>query len=227
MEIRRLDRRKCSELWGDGRRHPIPDLQELTADEARIREKCLEAFSRYSELAGYKLDAAFAADMYFEILRFESGFTLRLAADDRVWRRLSVQVLPDFVAQRWGIGDDGAFPRDHFWFKPQRIWLKCLWWYCHLARQTDKDSTVEVLNRGSTDAIQAIVERPGSGGFRVDLSREIMKRLADKDFSVETLKRIMKLNTAKACLIEPAFFAGGLVGYVDSLIEDLLCERAR
>jgi len=199
----------------------------LTPDEAGIREKCIEAFTRYSFLEGYKLDTAFAADLYFEILRIESGFTLRLAADDLIWRRLSVQVLPDFVARRWRRGADGLFPRDHFWFKPQRVWLKCLWWYCHLARQNNKASTVEALNYGSTDAIQAIVERPGSGGFRVDLSREIMKRLTDKNFSVETLKRLMKLNTAKSCVIEPAFFVGGIAGYVDSLIEGLLCERAR
>ena len=227
MDIRRLDRRTCSELWGDGRKHPIPALKELTGDEASIREKCTEAFRRFSGLQGYKLDAAFAAELYFEILRIESGFALRLAADDLVWRRLSVQVLPDLVARRWRTGTDGLFPRDHFWFKPQRIWLKCLWWYCHLARQNNRGSTVEVLNYGSTDAIQAIVERPGSGGFRVDLCREIMKRLTHRDFSIETLKRLMKLNTAKSCVIEPAFFAGGIAGYVDSLIEGLSCERAR
>jgi hypothetical protein len=28
----------------------------------------------------------------------------------------------------------------------------------------------------------------------------------------------MKLNTAKVCLVEPALYGGGVVGYVDSLI---------
>jgi hypothetical protein len=221
MEIRKLDRRICLEIWGDGRNLPSVDTKELTADEMIVRGRCRDAFANYSDLTAYKLDAAFSINLYYDILSIEGGFSLRAAADDSVWRRLSVQVLPDYVAVRWGPGADGLLPRDHYWNRSQRVWLKCLWWYCHLSRQCTREETRNVLQFGSTDAIQAVVERPGEGGFRVELCREIMKRLTHAGFSVELLKRVMKLNTTRVGLVEPAFFCGGIAGYVDSLIEGL------
>ena len=221
MEIGKLDRRTCLEIWGDGNCLPPIDTGLLSPDEVIIRLKCKDAFASYAELSAYKLDASVALSLYYEILSFEGGFSLRSAADDAVWRRLSVQVLPDYVAVRWGASADGVLPGDHYWMKPQRVWLKCLWWYCHLSRQGTREETKKVLEFGSTDAIQAVVERPGDGGFRVELCREIMKRLTHAGFSVEMLKRVMKLNTTRVCLVEPAFFSGGIPGYVDSLIGGL------
>jgi hypothetical protein len=221
MEIKKLGRSECLEVWGDGRCLPTVKPEQLSIDEKIIRGKCKETLSNYGGLDVYQLDVAFALDLYFDILSLETGFSLRVAADDGIWRRLSVMVLPDIVSTRWGLTSEGVFPSDHFWLKSQRIWLKCLWWYCHLSRQETRQDTRNVLLAGSTDAIQAIVERPGDGGFRVELCREIMGRLVTEGFSVEKLKRVMKLNTTRVNLIEPAFFSGGIPGYVDSLIRGL------
>lgn len=208
-------------LWGDGTRLPVIDLGDFTVDERSFREKCEHFFQGNQSLESYDLDVSFSLELYFHILDL-TNFSLRQAADNSIWNRLAVQVVPDFVVKRWPpLG--GIYPKDHFWAKPQRNWLKSLWWYVHLSLQhsngtSNRDETKITLLNGSTDSIQAIVERPGPGGFRVDFCREVMGRLGKREIDVNKLKKIMKLNTAKVCLVEPALYGGGVVGYVDSLI---------
>ena len=211
-------------LWGDGTRLPVIDLEEFTVDERSFREKCEHFFQGNQSLESYDLDVNFSLELYFDILDL-TNFSLRQAADNSIWNKLAVQVVPDFVVKRWPpLG--GIYPKDHFWAKPQRNWLKSLWWYVHLSLQhtngtPNRDETKITLLNGSTDSIQAIVERPGPGGFRVDFCREVMGRLGKREIDVNKLKKIMKLNTAKVCLVEPALYGRGVVGYVDSLIEAL------
>ncbi len=208
-------------LWGDGTRLPVIDLEEFTVDERSFREKCEHFFQGNQSLESYDLDVNFSLELYFDILDL-TNFSLRQAADNSIWTRLALQVVPDFVVNRWPpLG--GIYPKDHFWAKPQRNWLKSLWWYVHLSLQhtngtPNRDKTKITLLNGSTDSIQAIVERPGPGGFRVDFCREVMGRLGKREIDVNKLKKIMKLNTAKVCLVEPALYGGGVAGYVDSLI---------
>ena len=211
-------------LWGDGTRLPVIDLEEFTVDERSFREKCEHFFQGNQSLESYDLDVNFSLELYFDILDL-TNFSLRQAADNSIWNKLAVQVVPDFVVKRWPpLG--GIYPKDHFWAKPQRNWLKSLWWYVHLSLQhtngtPNRDETKITLLNGSTDSIQAIVERPGPGGFRVDFCREVMGRLGKREIDVNKLKKIMKLNTAKVCLVEPALYGRGVVGYVDSLIAAL------
>lgn len=208
-------------LWGDGTRLPEIDLNDFTVYEKSFRVKCEHFFHGNQSLESYDLDVSFSLELYFDILDL-TNFSLRQAADNSIWNRLAVQVVPDFVVKRWPpLG--GIYPKDHFWAKPQRNWLKSLWWYVHLSLQhtngtSNRDETKITLLNGSTDSIQAIVERPGPGGFRVDFCREVMGRLGKHEIDVNKLKKIMKLNTAKVCLVEPALYGGGVVGYVDSLI---------
>lgn len=208
-------------LWGDGTRLPEIDLEDFTVDEKNFREKCEHFFQGNQSLESYDLDVSFSLELYFDILDL-SKFSLRQAADNSIWNRLAVQVVPDFVVKRWPpLG--GIYPKDHFWAKPQRNWLKSLWWYVHLSLQhtngtSNRDETKITLLNGSTDSIQAVVERPGPGGFRVDFCREVMGRLGKHEIDVNMLKKIMKLNTAKVCLVEPSLYGCGVVGYVDSLI---------
>lgn len=170
-----------------------------------------------AEETEYDVDWPFALELYFNILPLAGAFTLREAADNDLWRRLTVQVIPDLVETRWP-PKNGIHSKDHFWAKPQRNWLKSLWWYAHLSCQSDDRSlTKSCLVLGSTDSIQHIVERPGPGGFRVDLCRELMRRVGNKSINVGRLKKILKLNTSRVCLVEPELYAGGIVGYVDSL----------
>jgi hypothetical protein len=224
MNIKGLDRMSSEALWGDGTRLPEIDLNDFTVYEKSFRVKCEHFFHGNQSLESYDLDVSFSLELYFDILDL-TNFSLRQAADNSIWNRLAVQVVPDFVVKRWPpLG--GIYPKDHFWAKPQRNWLKSLWWYVHLSLQhtngtSNRDETKITLLNGSTDSIQAIVERPGPGGFRVDFCREVMGRLGKHEIDVNKLKKIMKLNTAKVCLVEPALYGGGVVGYVDSLIAAL------
>jgi len=220
MNIKRLGRHECEELWGDGTTLP-PLATDITAEESSIREACVNFLSSNIGLAEYSMDASFALELYFGILSFKDGFTLRMAADNSLWRRLAVQVMPDLVEKRWP-AKSGIHSKDHFWAKTQRNWLKSLWWYAHLSCQgNDRALTEACILKGSTDSIQHIVERPGPGGFRVELCREFMKRIGNGSINVAKLKKLLKLNTSRVCLVEPELYAGGIIGYVDSLIQSV------
>jgi hypothetical protein len=209
----------------------------LTADENAVRNKCSAYFRRRSSgeqakpaLKGSLIDGDFCLELYFEILPLSSArnpFTLRLAADDSVWRRLTMCVVPDCVKLRWPLkqrvdtveGEEDG--RSHFWSNPQRNWLKSLWWYAHFADRGGRGATSDFLKRISnhTDPIQHLVERAGRGGYKIEVNREILSRLGSKNgCSVEELKRIMIFNTALLKLVEPQMHAGGVKGYVDELL---------
>jgi hypothetical protein len=220
MNIKGLGRRNCEEIWGDGSVAPSV-AGDLTTDESHIREASRVFLDRLSGATEYDLDWQFALELYFNILPLAGAFTLRDAADNDLWRRLAVQVMPDLVERRWP-AKDGIHSKDHFWSKPQRNWLKSLWWYVHLSCQDcDRASTAACLIKGSTDSIQHIVERPGPGGFRVNLCRELMKRIGDCTLDTSRLKKVLKLNTSRVCLIEPELYADGVIGYVDSLVQSI------
>ena len=220
MNIKRLDRKSCERLWGDGSVLPTV-CNDLSTDELRIRESCVLYLDSMPSLVEYELDRFLAIEIYFRILPLGSSFSLREASDNGLWSRLAVQVLPDLVERRWP-ANSGIHSKDHYWAKPQRNWFKSLWWYAHLSSQdNDRTSTESCLLRGSTDAIQAIVERPGPGGFRVDLCRELMRCLGQQSFSVNRLKQLLKLNTSRVCLVEPELYHGGVSGYVNSLIQSI------
>jgi hypothetical protein len=222
MNINKLTRGDCEKLWGDGQILPTVVITDLTLEERQIRDACFKFMETVPNATEYELDQAFALELYFSVLSFNAGFTMREAADNELWRRLAVQVMPDLVERRWP-AKDGIHSKDHFWAKPQRNWLKSLWWYVHLSCQNyDRVSTAACLINGSTDSIQHIVERPGPGGFRINLCRELMKRIGDGTLDVSMLKKVLKLNTSRVCLVEPELYTGGVSGYVDSLVESIL-----
>jgi hypothetical protein len=234
LDIRILGRAEAEDLWGDG--ITLPNHTTSTNDEINIRSTICAALDDYEGkgFTQYDIDRRLALALYTEVLPVEC-FPARMAANDGLWRRLSLQVVPDQVARRWpsAPADMGAaaFPRSHFWSSPQRIWLKSLWWYAHLSWQANPYlSTLEIaaltgdiLERGSTDAVMHLVERPGTGGFRVDFCRVLMRCLRDTPgFSVTKLKSVLKMHTARVCLVEPAFFRGGVKGYVDELVAEVM-----
>jgi hypothetical protein len=223
MLFKEIDRQKSQLLWGDG--VTIPSVAPaLTMSEKEFREKCMSSFDAFSKYSEYDLDWRFASALYFRILPLSGKFTLRFAANNGIWRRLSICVIPDFVALRWP-SKEGVFPADRFWLKPQRIWLKSLWWYAHLSCQGDDLLSTECcLKNGSTDSIQQLIDRHGLGGFRVELCREIMRRIGDKSLSVPELRKLLKLNTTKVPLVEPLFYVGGVQGYVDSLLQTICLD---
>ncbi|MFS7184367.1 hypothetical protein AB6848_02575 [Serratia proteamaculans] len=153
----------------------------------------------------------------FQILA-EAGMDLRSAADDGWWRFLSLRVLPDLVKSRWE-----SAPPVRFWKGRSRIWLRAVWWTVYLTWQGSEQNTRKVLESVTTDTVVQLVERPGRGGFRIDLTRRIFEMRRQRNPSQDQFRAIMKLNTAQIVLKEPLLCDGGLFGYVDALFSDVGC----
>lgn len=200
------------------------DLQNINS---KVREKIENAPSITS--ADYYMDYNFGMYLY-EYLWNQKGFSLRVASNDGFWRYLSVKVVPDVVAQRWGKDNDS-----HFWSQPTRIWLRSIWWYIHMAWQGDFESTRKVISckHFTTDTILNFEERTGRKGTHIDAYRQIIKCYSQvPDNIVKKIGRgraknsddlfriVMKLNTAKMMVMDPSLYSGGEVAYAKSLFKD-------
>ena len=186
-------------------RHELLDLFEQSKKEAKVTQ-------------GYEMDVCFGSALYL-YFKQKPWFTDRLASDDGFWRYLSLRVVPDLVGERWGNTNT-----DHYFSKPSRIWLKTMWWYYYLSLNNDAVTTKEMLlsDAFSTDTILNLVERTGRCGTNVLVYRNIMCKFASlKESRAKDFRGVMKLNTAKAVIIEPVFCIGGVSGYVDSLFNEL------
>lgn len=205
-------------------RNSVFTVQPLGTEYAQLREDLMDLFKKAKEAAGddvksYQMDVHFGAALY-GYFKTKSWFNERLASDDGFWRHLALKVIPDLLGARWG--NDNA---DHYFTKPSRIWPKALWWYYELSYKNGSltDTKALLLSRNfSTDTIENLVERTGRFGTNVGVYRLIMDKYAPlKDVVGKDFRRVMKLNTAKAMVLEPAFCEGGVTGYVDSLFKEL------
>ncbi|MDN5485042.1 MAG: hypothetical protein L0G18_15475 [Pseudomonas sp.] len=198
----------------------LPDMSSPTMDE--IRRQFLAIVPLYDATARSNASGPGAYDMKVGLALYrvlsEAGMDIRTAADDGWWLFLSVRVLPDLVRSRWDIA-----PPVRYWKGRSRIWLRAMWWTVHLTWQGSEESTRKVLESVTTDTVVQLVERPGKGGFRIDLTRLIFKMRRLRKPSQDQFRAIMKLNTAQIVLKEPLFCEGGLFGYVDALFADVGC----
>lgn len=197
----------------------------LTDDYNKIRNEILAIYEEVKDKKDYELDLYFGVKLYsyFNMIK---GFNMRLASNDDFWRYLSLKVIPDIVAQRWGV--DNA---SHYYERGTRIWLKSIWWYIHLSWQSDEESTIEILKNNTTDEILNLVERAGRYGYYLNVYRNIMyffakipqerRYIATEGKSDRLFRRIMKLNTARCIVIEPPLYLGGEREYVKDLFNDL------
>ena len=229
--INRGEAQKAMEEWISG----YPALPEIDKSYDAVRANIQEMNRKGRQEAEglddgkYYIDAHLGLSLY-EYLWSIPGFSLRIAANDGFWRYLSVKVAPDVVAQRWGKDND-----DHFWSKPTRIWFRSLWWYVHLAWQDDYDKTKDLLETSffTTDTILNFEERNGRKGTCIEAYREIIKVYSKipeaviKQFgrrksgnSDDLFRVVMKLNTAKMMVMEPALCIGGESAYARTLFED-------
>lgn len=201
------------------------DLQNY---DEKVRNEAIE-----KEKKEYYQDVHFGLFLYEYLLK-QPGFNMRTAANDDFWRYLSIKVVPDLVAKRWGKDNDA-----HYWSKPARIYLRCIWWYIHLSWQGDVEKTMKVLDSPcfSTDSILNLVERTGRKGTYIGVYRCIMYYYSK--LSLEEIERfnksdaiskgkkedlfrvIMKLHTAKVMVMEPELYPGGEMEYVKSLFRDV------
>lgn len=222
MKIERLTRKDALEAMNTwiGSSFTLPKLGK---EYSQIREDLIELYNDTKDsiedsIKSYEMDVCFGAALY-DYFKTKQWFTERLASDDGFWRYLSLKVVPDLIGERWG--NDNA---DHYYTKPSRIWLKCMWWYIHLSLNSTTESTKGMLmsKNFSTDTILNLVERTGRGGTNIQVYRTIISLynklddVSDKDF-----RKIMKLNTAKAMVIEPVLCEGGIKGYVSSIFKEL------
>lgn len=167
--------------------------------------------------AGYDFDLNFGLKLY-SILTKGYHLNPRIASDDNVWRYLSMKVVPDIVFYRWGINPG------RFWKESRRIWLKTLWWYIYLSWKNNEEETYEILKDNTTDEVVQLVERSGPSGYRVETCRCIMEYYGtlekeSKKRNNQIFRRVMKLNTARTKVIEPALVEGGEKMYVKELFE--------
>lgn len=187
---------------------------------SELRQRLLDADSQASgenaENAGRRKDYLY--DLNFGIKLYDIlnayHFTTRDASNDDIWIFLSMRVVPDIVHRRWGLSES------RFFSQSRRIWLKTLWWYIHLSWAGSSDETYNILKGFTTDEIVQLVERSGPNGYRVDVTREIMKQCGEREISRgnSLFRRVMKLNTARVKILEPQLVRGGTEKYVEELI---------
>ena len=155
----------------------------------------------------------------YELLNENFGYNERLAAQDDIWRYLSIEIIPDIVYKRHGL------KAGRYYEHPRRIWLKSLWWYIHLSWQGSKEDTFNILEKNTTDTIMQLVERTGLNGYRITFTRELMvefyKGYNDLPGTQRTslFRRVLKLSTARTKIIEPNLVEGGVNTYVKGLFE--------
>ena len=161
--------------------------------------------------AGYEYDLQLGLVLY-EVLHAQYAFNERIAARDEIWRYLALEILPDFIYERYGISDDRYYKRS------SRVWPKAIWWYIHLSWQGTAEQTYAILKDNSSDEMMQLVDRSGTGGFRLDLTRELMRQhYLAQNKPGQVLRRILKLNTARLNIVEPGLVEGGVEAYVSDL----------
>ncbi|NMB01011.1 MAG: hypothetical protein GX971_05745 [Firmicutes bacterium] len=221
IKWRTLSRKDAEDIFTQWTDHPIVDCEH---DYQSLRAELLSsimdpgresAAGLESTGLGYEFDLSFGLILY-EALGKGHGFSPRLASDDGIWRYLSIKVVPDIVVRRNGLKPG------RFYKEPRRIWLKVVWWYIHLSWQGTGADTYEVLKNNSTDHIVQLVERPGSHGYRVDLTRTLMREYhylmeSHKVDAKGLFRKVMVLNTARLKVVEPSLCIGQETGYVKEL----------
>ncbi|WP_439668435.1 hypothetical protein DAMDJJ_00050 [Cupriavidus necator] len=188
----------------------------LNVDYDELRTAFRASLQRFAEsdleAGAYDIQAGLAL---YRILN-ERGFGVRHAADEGIWRYLSLVVLPDYVKSRWDKSQEARF-----WSDRSRIWLRAVWWFIHLAWQGDEASTRASVDGMSTDDVVQIVERPGRRGFRVELYRAMVRAAGARPQGQRKIRQLMKLNTATVVMVEPSAYRGGISKYVEALYQQI------
>lgn len=189
--------------------------KKLDNDYRELRQSLINNFEKVDKGQKYALDYQFGLLLNMTLAKY--GFTMRDAADDGVWRFLSLCVIPDLVGKRWGKGAEIRYYK-----QSGRIWLKTIWWYIHLSWQGDARETLKIIAPNSTDQILQLVDRSGTKGYYVEVYRRIMyyfwlAKQLDSSVGETEFRRVMTLHTAMCRSIEPGLFDGGYDGYARML----------
>jgi len=215
-----------SEALKDFNKWSVDEVPEPSCEREmlELRQRLIEAEERVNSFINisedsknkedYIFDLRFGLELY-NVLEEQFEITTRDASNDEVWIYLSMKVVPDIIYNRWGMSDTRFFKQS------RRIWLKTLWWYIHLSWNGSIEETYNILKKFTTDEIVQLVERSGPNGYRIDVTREIMKQFGNRQlnsFDRNLFRKVMKLNTARVKIVEPALTSGGTKKYVEELI---------
>lgn len=220
LDFRELNVSDASKKMLEWKEDPQAYLQDCVELEYQdLRESLLLELAKVDMQKPYTFDLDFGIAL-FAILN-QYGFTVREAANDNIWRYISLCVIPDIVGKRWSRGAEIRYYKES-----NRIWLKTIWWYIYLSWQGTIYDTKEVLKNNSTDTILQLVDRSGRKGYFYETYRRIIyyyyksKRINpsvnDHDF-----RRVMVLHTALCVNLEPSLYNGGVDGYVKMLYSRL------
>ena len=231
IEYSREHARQALDKWRAKKELPVLDV-----DYSLMRKELVQFYNKAKNDASkddrkeYMTDVLFGLALY-SYLQNQPWFNLRTAANDGFWRYIAVSVIPDIVADRWGISKD-----QYFWKQSNRLWPKTTWWFIYLTWHETLQDTGKMLasKNFNSDTIQGIVERTGRKGTFVEVYREIIYQYSELDYNViATFKKhqfggsdslfraIMRLNTARGLVTDPCLSEGGVKGYVSSMLSDL------
>lgn len=205
---------------------PREEMPIVNQDYVSVRQELERLFFEIKETTDkeYYIDVRFGIKLK-EYLENQSWFSLRTASEIGFWRYLSLMVIPNVVKERWDLQED------HYWKKSRRIWLRTIWLYAYVSWNENAESTRKMLEEPmfNTDIILNLIERSGKKGMNFDLYRCIMKKYSESFDLIQNyakgrnrdslFRAIMRLNTARSMVYEPALFEGGVEGYVNSLFK--------
>jgi hypothetical protein len=187
-------------------KEPFKQIRRIILEEKKL------LLGDLNKINSYAFDLQIGIRLYC-LLNNDYKFNERLAAQNEVWRYLSLEVFPDLVYERVGAKEQ------RFYKESRRIWLRTIWWYIHLSWQGTEEKTLEVIEQHSSDEIMQLVDRSGRGGYRVELAREIMAQFKiHANSKIPNLfRRVLMLNVAHLKMIEPKLVEGGTQKYVENL----------
>ncbi len=156
------------------------------------------------------------------------GFTVRALSDLGVWRFLAIRTVPDIIIERDPDAGEKQFAGPIHCY-PLRCWRFIdLCWQSSFTESDSVRATWAALQGLSTDAISALVERPGSGdyaGYRRDVSRELIRQFQfveqRRQKREAQFRKAVKLCGARMLLEEPVLCDGGIPGFITSVLSQL------
>lgn len=196
-----------------------PDYEYFREGLVKCYERCKRESIGHSR-PSYYIDLHMAEETYR--LLESRNMTLRDAADDEIWLYFNLKVIPDIIFDKYkDLKDPNKLNRDRFFENSRRFYLKMLWWYVFLSWQGSIESTIKILKNNESNDISQLVERVGTGGYQVNICREIMKQYSmyaeSPNCRPNLLSKVLHLNIIKLQNYEPELSEESIQQYVSEL----------
>ena len=235
MEYRVYNISKTKKMYDDFRATPKVDESILPGNHLEIRHFFIGNYYRLKQLYdGYQLDIQLAI-LFYNFMNSRKDFCPSLAADYNFWRTVAVMDIPDIVAYRWGITQ-----KDQVCGKGLRVYPYSLYWYVHMCWQGDSSSTLDLLQKFTSEMVVQFVERPSRIGINLDFYRQfvyeyslpkydgvkkkVLEMAKNSHNNITFLRLLLMKNTSKLALFRPEFYEGGISGYIQMLFTQVQQE---